>query len=76
MVTLYYDDTTRQDVANSLPTSGEGRRVMQMYMFVTIHGSFPLTFVQKSFVPVEVVDRQAFWGGLGPLDTQLLFSLR
>ena len=37
MVTLYYDDTTRQDVANSLPTSGEGRRVMQMYMFVTIH---------------------------------------
>ena len=63
MVILYYDDTTRQDVANSLPTSGEGRRVMQMYMFVTIHGSFPLTFVQKSF---EVVDRQAFWGGLGP----------
>ena len=39
---------------------------MQMYMFVTIHGSFPLTFVQKSFVPVEVVDRQAFWGGLAP----------
>ena len=66
MVTLYYDTTTRQDVANSLPTSGEGRRVMQMYMLVTIHGSFPLTFVQKSFVSVEVVDRQAFWGGLGP----------
>ena len=65
MVTLYYNDTTRQDVANSLPTS-EGRRVMQMYMFVDNTWQFPLTFVQKSFVPVEVVDRQVFWGGLGP----------
>ena len=44
---------------------------MQVY---TIYGTFPLTFVQKGFVPVEVVDRQVFWGGVG-LHSSCLIAL-
>ena len=42
---------------------------MQVYMFVHNIWHFPPYLrakkVQKSFVPVEVVDRQVFWGGVG-----------